>query len=90
MRRPLWKTWRAAGAPALTAGAHRLPGVTAITAPNVRGTGNHGRASGASGFPQAVETRMRLRGRDFGRHGRSARHKPAPPYCVYWMESIKD
>jgi len=57
--RHLWKTWRAAGAPALTTGAHRLREVTAITTSNVRGTGKHGRASGASGFPQAPASLIR-------------------------------
>ncbi|MBN9516919.1 hypothetical protein J0H58_00140, partial [bacterium] len=43
MTRPLWKTWRAAGAPASATGAHRSPGVSMTATGDVRGTVRHGR-----------------------------------------------
>jgi hypothetical protein len=55
-----------------------------------RGTAKHGRASGAPGFPQAVRMRIACKRQEFGTRPAGARQKPAPPYCVYWMDTSKD
>jgi hypothetical protein len=49
-----------------------------------------GRPSGAPGFPQARMSRNGFRERDFGQDRPSARQDVRPPYCVYWMDTLKD
>jgi hypothetical protein len=64
--------------------------VSVIAARDVRGTGSHGRVAGAPGFPQAIANRIRFGGKDFGQRKPSARQDSRPPYCVYWMDKLKD